>query len=157
MAANRPMHGNVISISPECITRNNNCDTDKTSVLPILYSNRQFRAFWLCYHYSKMFRWEPEGRYHHRLCTAIAPFWFSTEHVWLVIAPFWLSNWRYVPIWILLNSIQKIGKFSIEISIYFVVCDVPDLFMSWKENGNCHREKGSISPQVKWYQFHANN
>ena len=35
-----------------------------------------------CYHYTKMFRWEPEGRYHHRLCTAIAPFWFSTEHLW---------------------------------------------------------------------------
>ena len=25
--------------------------------------------------------WEPEGRYHHRLCTAIAPFWLSTDDV----------------------------------------------------------------------------
>ena len=25
---------------------------------------------------SKMFRWEAEGRYCHRFCTAIAPFWF---------------------------------------------------------------------------------
>ena len=39
-----------------------------------------------------MFRWEPEGRYCHRLCTAIAPFWFSTEHLWTVITPFWLST-----------------------------------------------------------------
>ena len=38
-----------------------------------------------------MFRWEPEGRYHHRLFTAIAPFWFSTEHLWRLIAPLWLS------------------------------------------------------------------
>ena len=30
--------------------------------------------------------------YHHRLCTAIAPFWFSTEHLWAAITPFWLSN-----------------------------------------------------------------
>ena len=27
-----------------------------------------------CYCYSKMFHWEPEGRYHHRHCIAIAPF-----------------------------------------------------------------------------------
>ena len=26
-----------------------------------------------------MFHWEPEGCYHHRLCSAIAPLWFSTE------------------------------------------------------------------------------
>ena len=38
-----------------------------------------------------MLRWEPEGRYRHRHCTAIAPFWFSTEHLWIMIAPFWLS------------------------------------------------------------------
>ena len=35
--------------------------------------------------------WEPEGRYC-RLCTAIAPFWFSTEHLWTAIAPVWLST-----------------------------------------------------------------
>ena len=44
------------------------------------------------YHYSKMFRWEPEGRYCHRHCTALAPFWFATEHLWILIAPFWLST-----------------------------------------------------------------
>ena len=26
------------------------------------------------------------------LASAIAPFWFSTEHIWIVIAPFWLST-----------------------------------------------------------------
>ena len=40
-----------------------------------------------CYHYSKMLRWQPEGPY-----TAIVPFWFSTEHLWILIAPFWLST-----------------------------------------------------------------
>ena len=51
----------------------------------------------------------------YRLCTAIAPFWFSmehlwimivpfwvsTEHLWIVIAPFWLSTnmWTYVENW----------------------------------------------------------
>ena len=44
------------------------------------------------YHYPKMFRWEPEGRYRHRLCTAIAPFWFSMDYLWILIVPFWLST-----------------------------------------------------------------
>ena len=44
------------------------------------------------YHYSKLFRWELEGRYHHRHCTTIAPFWFSMEHLWILIMPFWLST-----------------------------------------------------------------
>ena len=48
------------------------------------------------YQYSKMFRWEPEGRYRHRHCTAIAPFWFSTECLWILIAPFWLSTDDFV-------------------------------------------------------------
>ena len=40
-----------------------------------------------------MFRWEPERRYHHILCTTIAPFWSTTmEHLLTVIAPFWLST-----------------------------------------------------------------
>ena len=30
--------------------------------------------------------------YCHRLCTAIAPFWFSTEHLWTAIMSFWLST-----------------------------------------------------------------
>ena len=41
---------------------------------------------------SKMFRWEPEGCNRHRLCTAISPFWFSTDHLGTVITPFWLST-----------------------------------------------------------------
>ena len=40
---------------------------------------------------SKMFRWEPEGQYCCTKSMAIAPFWFSTEHLWSAIAPFWLS------------------------------------------------------------------
>ena len=41
---------------------------------------------------SMMFCWELEGRDRHRHYTAIAPFWFSTEHRWIVITPFWLST-----------------------------------------------------------------
>ena len=41
---------------------------------------------------SKMFRWEPEGRYCCIKSMAIAPFWFSMEHLWTAIAPFWLST-----------------------------------------------------------------
>ena len=44
------------------------------------------------YHYWTMFHWEPEGHYHHRDCTVIAPFWFSTEHHWIVIMLLWLST-----------------------------------------------------------------
>ena len=39
-----------------------------------------------------MFHWESEGLNCHRLCTAIVPFWFSTEHPWIVITPFWFST-----------------------------------------------------------------
>ena len=40
---------------------------------------------------SKMFHWESEGRYCCTKSMAIAPFWFSMEHLWSAIAPFWLS------------------------------------------------------------------
>ena len=39
----------------------------------------------------RCFRWETEGRYRHRLCTAIVHCWFSTEHRTMII-PFWLST-----------------------------------------------------------------
>ena len=45
------------------------------------------------YHYSKMFLW---GRYRHKHCTLKVPFWFSTEHLWILIVPFWLWTGRYV-------------------------------------------------------------
>ena len=32
-------------------------------------------------------------------CTAIAPFWFSTEHRWTAIVPFWLST-DHVSCWL---------------------------------------------------------
>ena len=41
---------------------------------------------------QRMFRWEPEGRYRCTKSMAIAPFWFSTEHLWSAITPFWLST-----------------------------------------------------------------
>ena len=41
---------------------------------------------------SKMFHREPEGRYCCTKYMAIAPFWFSMEHLWILIAPFCLST-----------------------------------------------------------------
>ena len=46
------------------------------------------------WHCSMMFLWEPEGHYCHRLCAAIVPFWFSTEHHWMVITPLLALNWH---------------------------------------------------------------
>ena len=34
---------------------------------------------------------QKDAIHHHRLCTAITPFWFSRKHCWIVITPFWLS------------------------------------------------------------------
>ena len=57
-----------------------------------------------------VFCWEPKGRYCHRLCTAIAPFWFSTKHLSILIGPcqYWEPEGRYrhrlstaiVPFWV---------------------------------------------------------
>ena len=41
---------------------------------------------------SKMFRGEPEGPYRCTKSTAIAPFWFSTEHHWTSLTPLWHST-----------------------------------------------------------------
>ena len=43
-----------------------------------------------------MFHWEPEGRYCCTKSMAIAPFWFSKEHLWFAIVPFWLSTDNFV-------------------------------------------------------------
>ena len=43
-------------------------------------------------HYSTILHSEPEGLYCLGLCTVIAPFWFSMEHLWMVITPFWIST-----------------------------------------------------------------
>ena len=36
--------------------------------------------------------WEPEGRYCHWLCTVIAPFLCSADHLWRAFISFWLSS-----------------------------------------------------------------
>ena len=41
---------------------------------------------------SNLSRWEPERRYRCTKSIAIAPFWFSMEHLWTAIMPFWLST-----------------------------------------------------------------
>ena len=57
------------------------------------------------YQYSKMFCWEPEGRYRCSMYMymAIALFWCSTEHLWIVIAPFWLWSDNNLVVVIVVN------------------------------------------------------
>ena len=52
------------------------------------------------YQYSGMFCWEPEGCYCCTKSMVIVPFWFSKEHLWIVIAPFWLLTDNIIWIWI---------------------------------------------------------
>ena len=40
---------------------------------------------------QRFFHCEPEGRYRCTKFLAIAPFWFSTEYLWIAITPFWFS------------------------------------------------------------------
>ena len=64
-----------------------------------------FKGFWICainaprifplLQYSKMFCWELEGRYRCTKSMAIAPFWFSTKHLW-ILSGLLALNWRYV-------------------------------------------------------------
>ena len=65
-----------------------------------------------CYKYSKMYHWEPEGRYCCTMSMARTPIWFSTEHLWIVIAPFWLSTehlWIVIaPFWLSTDDISYI-------------------------------------------------
>ena len=51
----------------------------------------------------QMFHWEPEGRYHHRMCNSDSPPSSSQlEQLWILIVPFWLSLTLYVHVWIML-------------------------------------------------------
>ena len=64
-----------------------------------------------------MFHWEPEGRYCHRLCTVIAPFWFSTEHRWIVIMPFWLST-DYIRHCVIIYDDEKKSKWLFHLFLF---------------------------------------
>ena len=55
-------------------------------------------------HYSTVFHWEPEGRYHCTKSMAIVPFWSSRELCWTALMPFLLSLYKIyamaiVPFW----------------------------------------------------------
>ena len=56
-----------------------------------------------------MFHWEPEGPCRCTKSMAIAPFWFSMEHLWIVIVPFWFSMehlWIVItPFWFLMEHL----------------------------------------------------
>ena len=80
-----------------------------------------------------MFHWEPEGCYHHRLCTVIATFWFSTEHLWIVIVPLWLATDAICPVlchcWAMAAScsLQSLVKLYI-CGLLLTICDAGGLF-----------------------------
>ena len=75
---------------------------------------------------SKMFRWEPEGRYCCTKSMAIAPFWFSTEHLWAAITPFWLSADD-------MNSHIALKEFYFVLNYVNILSQVMALlFFSWK-------------------------
>ena len=82
----------------------NVCCETKSQHLKNSWRNHQLRARRALMLF-KMFCWEPEGHYRHRLCTVIAPFWFSAEQLWTALMPFWLSTdeiivhrgqWKYL-------------------------------------------------------------
>ena len=58
------------------------------STIMILHRNVKFME----QTYIIMVSWVPEGRYRCTKSMVIAPFLFSTEHLWIVIVPFWLST-----------------------------------------------------------------
>ena len=96
----------------------------------------------------KMFRWKPEGCYCCTKYTAIAPFWISTEHLWILITPFWFSTehlWiALMPFWF---SADNFRTFLWEIEERRErVCRVIDLWNSrinWSKEG---WEKWFFSP-----------
>ena len=59
---------------------------------------------------SRMFRWEAEGHYHHRR-TAIAPFWFSTGHLWTSLNALLALNWWYTYMYTNIEEHQNISTF----------------------------------------------
>ena len=60
-----------------------------------------------------MFCWELEGHYRCTMSMAIAPFWFSTKHFWIVIAPFWLSTDN---LWIMKIKVYIIFLFPLNLT-----------------------------------------
>ena len=64
-----------------------------------------------------MCHWEPA-----RLCTAIAPFWFSTKHPWMAVMPFWLSTDNIAILVININIILRLTRY-LERKIGLVMVD----------------------------------
>ena len=64
------------------------------------------------YQYSKTFCWEPEGHCCSTIPMVIVSFWFSTEHLWILIAPFWLSTDELLFLWVWLQAFNKFSSFG---------------------------------------------
>ena len=63
--------------------------------------------------------WEPEGRYCCTKSMAMAPFWFSVEHLCSAITPFWLSTDNIIILWYIIAQYESIKCiFIVFVSFY---------------------------------------
>ena len=103
-----------------------------------------------CYHYTTLFRWEPEGRYRCTKSMAMAPFWFSTEHRWTAltarsgsqatnILEFSLELWN-------LNLETAVWCHCVIIVTKILLCDNSDTILRLKFSVFYH--EFSVSPWV---------
>ena len=95
-----------------------------------------------------MFRWEPEGRYYHWLCT-IAPFWFSTEHIWAAITPFWLSTDDMCCVRIIV-TIDLVSVRLLAISIFFFFSLLQNLHWQLYLRNRLYRLLDRLTCPVIW-------
>ena len=121
---------------------------------------------------SEMFRWEPEGCYRCTKSMAIAPFWFSIEHLWIAIVPLWLST-DDMGLKLALNDI-KVNTFTIisllilfhlaakKASTFWVTIQDTHHFAVFSEDwqwaqsvlhGNTVATTGRLKPQPFFYQI----
>ena len=90
------------------------------------------------HHYSKTFRQEPEGCYHHRHCTVIAPFWLSTD----MLKSF---SFSFVPCgWLMTNlTYKKLKTLKMTwkcLPVYkMYLCSVHTPIPSYISQGNIYR------------------
>ena len=71
-----------------------------------------------------MFHWEPERHYRHRVCMAVAPFWFSSDHLCKSLTPFWFSLKHLckslTPFWLSTYDISRcIKKYSVFVLAFY--------------------------------------
>ena len=95
--------------------------------LVALRNDRPFQVTSLCCRLRTiraltLFRWEPEGRYRHRLCTAIAPFFRDETALYYSDNAFRALIWRLLKIPAIIFCKMYITTFNSLISIFIYSC-----------------------------------